>query len=170
VIAQFREGVFVVDINPYDYETGGGYTWKKRPDIVFTPDFVTADKLDSDPFNLSAYVDDYEDDASAAAFGAASGQCFPWAYDHLPDAGNARLVHATVHDPWTGEPYLHAWIERVGRVYDWQSVVRGLGPGARGWGKRKFYAAYRPVDVKIYDYEAARERPWLSHGPGKLVR
>lgn len=100
----------------------------------------------------------------------ADGRCFPWAYENLPDASNARLVHATVHDPWSGKPYLHAWIERVGRVYDWQSVERGMGPGARGWGKKKFYAAYRPVDVKVYDYEAAQERPWLSHGPGKLVR
>jgi hypothetical protein len=69
VIAQFREGIYVVDINPYDYETGGGYTWKKRPDIEFTPDFVTADKLDGNPFNLREYVEEYEGDADDAGFG-----------------------------------------------------------------------------------------------------
>jgi hypothetical protein len=69
VIAQFREGIYIVDINPYDYETGGGYTWKKRPDIEFTPDFVTASKIDGDPFNLREYVEEYEGDADAAGFG-----------------------------------------------------------------------------------------------------
>lgn len=103
----------------------------------------------------------------------AAGQCFPWAYEHLPDAHNARLVHAIVH-PHGGKygdrPYAHAWIERAGRVYDWQSVEQGLGPGQRGWPKKFFYEVYQPTDVHVYDYEDAQLRPWLSHGPAKLVR
>lgn len=86
----------------------------------------------------------------------ACGECFSWAFQNLPDASNARLVHAIVHDPWSGKAYPHAWIERVGRVYDWQSVARGLGPGRRGWGKKKFYAAYRPTQIHTYTYAESR--------------
>lgn len=84
------------------------------------------------------------------------GECFEWAYENLPDARNARLVQATVHDPWSGKPYPHAWIERAGRVFDWQSVVQGLGPGPRGWLRKKFYAAYRPVDAKAFSFDESR--------------
>lgn len=84
------------------------------------------------------------------------GECFDWAYANLPNASNAKLVHATVHDPWTGKAYPHAWIERAGRVYDWQSVARGLGPGPRGWLRRKFYAAYDPIDVATFNYDESR--------------
>jgi hypothetical protein len=60
VIAQFREGIFEVDINPYDYETGSGYSWKKLPDITFDKHFVQVAQLDHDPFNLRLYLEDYE--------------------------------------------------------------------------------------------------------------
>jgi hypothetical protein len=95
----------------------------------------------------------------------ACGLCFPWAYANLPDAANARLVHGVVRHPYDGRVYPHAWIERAGRVYDWQSVAQGLGPGARGWPHRKFYALWQPVDVVTYDYETAQKRPWLRHAP-----
>ena len=166
VLAQFREGIYVIDINPYDYETGGGYSWKKRPDIEFTPDFVTASKIDGDPFNLREYVEEYEGDAdeeAAAAFGAPSvacGLCFEWAYLNLPDASNAKLVHAIVQ-PFGGKfgdrAYPHAWIERVGRVFDWQSVTQGYGPyGPRGWPRKKFYEIYQPIDIMKYDFTESR--------------
>ena len=160
VIAQFREGIYVVDINPYNYETGGGYTWKKRPDIEFTPDFVTASKIDSNPFNLREYVEEYEGDADdvdeLGAYAGACGLCLPWAYANLPDVRNAKLVHAIVHDPWDGHAYPHAWIARAGRVYDWQSVAQGLGPGPRGWPRKKFYEVYQPVDIATYGYDQSR--------------
>jgi hypothetical protein len=41
VVARTPSGdVYDVDINPYRYETGGGYAWRKTPDVVFTPDDV----------------------------------------------------------------------------------------------------------------------------------
>lgn len=86
----------------------------------------------------------------------ACGECFSWAYQNLPDARNAVLIHATVHDPWDGRAYSHAWIERAGRVFDWQSVAQGLGPGRRGWPRKKFYEVYRPIDVETYDYAESR--------------
>lgn len=34
-VVRVVEGIFGVDIDPLKYETGGGYTWKKRPGIKF---------------------------------------------------------------------------------------------------------------------------------------
>jgi hypothetical protein len=95
----------------------------------------------------------------------ACGLCFPWAWHNLPNADNARLVHAVVRHPYDGTVYPHAWIERAGRVFDWQSVTQGMGPGPRGWTKRKFYELWQPVEVAKYDYETAQKRPWLRHAP-----
>jgi len=98
----------------------------------------------------------------------ATGQCFPWAYEHLPDTRNARLVHAIVH-PHGGKygdrPYAHAWIERAGRVYDWQSVEKGMGPGTRGWPRKFFYEVYQPTEIVKYDYVTTHKRPWLRYAP-----
>jgi len=33
-------GIFSVDIRPYVYETGGGYSWQKIPDVVFEAEDV----------------------------------------------------------------------------------------------------------------------------------
>ena len=139
VIAQFREGVFVVDINPYNYETGGGYTWKKRPDITFTPDFVTAERIDSDPFNLQAYVEGYEDEGFGRASKPASarlieerlGRCLgnairtcmvPQHFKGCPEIAfvAARAVERLGHEAIivvgrgrtsTGEIVGHVWVE-----------------------------------------------------------
>jgi len=37
------EDYYLIDIRPHVYETGGGYTWKKIPDVAFTPDDITID-------------------------------------------------------------------------------------------------------------------------------
>ena len=39
-----------VDISPYNYETGGGYTWKKIPDVKFQPGMVDVHQVDYDQF------------------------------------------------------------------------------------------------------------------------
>jgi len=43
--------LYNVDISPYNYETGGGYTWKKIPDVKFESSMVT----------VSDYMLDYDD-------------------------------------------------------------------------------------------------------------
>jgi len=48
-IAKSDEGVFLVDIPPHSYETGGGYCWKKIPGVKFTEDYVVVDLLSHDP-------------------------------------------------------------------------------------------------------------------------
>jgi len=42
--------IFNVDISPYNYETGGGYTWKKITGVTFSKDMVT----------ISDYMLDYD--------------------------------------------------------------------------------------------------------------
>jgi hypothetical protein len=48
-IAAFQEGLYKIDIYPYTYETGGGFTWKKIPDIEFEVSDLTIEQLDRDP-------------------------------------------------------------------------------------------------------------------------
>ena len=55
VIAKFREGVAEIDIPPGAYETGGGYHWKKIPDVVFTHKDIHYGIMDSDPENFDNY-------------------------------------------------------------------------------------------------------------------
>jgi hypothetical protein len=38
-----EEEYYSIDIRPHVYETGGGYDWKKIPDVVFTPDDIEID-------------------------------------------------------------------------------------------------------------------------------
>lgn len=84
------------------------------------------------------------------------GECFEWAYVTVPEQG--RLVHAIVAHPWTKKRFAHAWLEVGGRVYDWQSVVQGLGPGKRGWTRKAFYEAYRPRALRSYTFTEARRQ------------
>jgi hypothetical protein len=47
------EEAFRVDIYPYRYEAGGGFTWTKLPDVVFDNNDIIVDQLDWDDFKLS---------------------------------------------------------------------------------------------------------------------
>lgn len=40
-----KSELYGVDINPYVYETGGGYNWKKRPGVKFSADDVEVFKI-----------------------------------------------------------------------------------------------------------------------------
>jgi len=60
VVAQFREGIYEIDIPYQYYETGGGFTWKKLPDIVFDTSHIVLHKLDSNPRNFKKYIDLYD--------------------------------------------------------------------------------------------------------------
>ena len=57
LICKFKEGVFRIDI-PYSvYETGGGYNWKKLPDVKFDSSHIEIDGIDNNPNNFDQYVD-----------------------------------------------------------------------------------------------------------------
>ncbi len=40
-IALVKEGVYAVDIHYSLYERGGGYSWKKLPEVEFSPEWVS---------------------------------------------------------------------------------------------------------------------------------
>lgn len=59
IVGQFKEGIYEIDI-PYDiYETGGGFTWKKRPDVTFSREDIIIRRLSSDPSEYKDYVDEF---------------------------------------------------------------------------------------------------------------
>jgi len=60
VVGQFREGIYLIDIPYHLYERGGGFNWKKLPDIKFDADYIAIERLDSNPRSLSQYTDEYE--------------------------------------------------------------------------------------------------------------
>lgn len=53
-----RLGVWMVDIHPNVYERGGGYTWRKIPDVQFSEQDITVELLDRDPGAFERYVDE----------------------------------------------------------------------------------------------------------------
>lgn len=60
VIANLADGVFEVDIPPHVYENGGGYTWYKKPNVVFDPRDVVIHQLEK-PMPDEAFVERYND-------------------------------------------------------------------------------------------------------------
>lgn len=57
-----REGVFELDI-PYSvYESGAGFTWTKKPGVVFAAEDVSLFRLSGDPADLWMYVEDLPPD------------------------------------------------------------------------------------------------------------
>ena len=57
VVAKFPNGIFSIDIPPGVYETGSGYTWTKKPGIVFSPDDVDISLITKDLDRWSEYED-----------------------------------------------------------------------------------------------------------------
>lgn len=56
-VAKLDDGIYVVDISPYTYETGGGYCWKKIPDVIFDENDIIINKLSADPEDFQNYID-----------------------------------------------------------------------------------------------------------------
>lgn len=46
VMVLLDDGVYQVDISPYYYETGGGYVWRKKPDVKFSSEMVSFMKVE----------------------------------------------------------------------------------------------------------------------------
>ncbi len=56
-LAKVKEGVFIIDISPYVYERGGGYTWSKILGVIFKPTDIIVSMIDSDPDKLEEYLE-----------------------------------------------------------------------------------------------------------------
>jgi len=57
-IVRTPEGIYEIDIPACVYETGGGYNWKKIPDITFTEQDFVINLIDSDPNVWEEFLDD----------------------------------------------------------------------------------------------------------------
>lgn len=66
VVLRLPSGVWLVDIRPYHYETGGGYSWEKIPDVQFDENHITIDLLSPNPREFREYTGiedfDWDDD------------------------------------------------------------------------------------------------------------
>ncbi len=62
VVAQLSDGVYSVDIEPRTYESGGGYCWKKRAGVTFSPEHIMVDRIDADPSKFEQYIGEAEED------------------------------------------------------------------------------------------------------------
>lgn len=58
VVAKTDEGVFSVDIPWSHYETGGGFCWKKIPDVELTSWDIQIYHISSDPEEYNQYIED----------------------------------------------------------------------------------------------------------------
>lgn len=56
VAAQFDEGVYTIDIPYHVYETGGGFSWKKIPDVRFAPRDMVFYRVSGDPREFDDYI------------------------------------------------------------------------------------------------------------------
>lgn len=57
VIVKLIDGIYSLDIPYQYYETGGGYIWKKKSDVIFTENFVTSNKISSKLEDFNNYID-----------------------------------------------------------------------------------------------------------------
>ena len=60
LVALLDDGVFQIDIPPNVYETGGGYVWKKRADVVFDASVVSMMKI-AEPMDEVTFHQNYSD-------------------------------------------------------------------------------------------------------------
>lgn len=58
-IAKVKEGIFAIDIHHSFYEIGGGFSWKKIPDVKFEPSFVSLYKITADLSEWSEIVEEF---------------------------------------------------------------------------------------------------------------
>ena len=58
VVAKTDDGIYYIDIPYREYETGGGYCWKKIPNVEFDENCVVVDRISSDPDEFENYIGD----------------------------------------------------------------------------------------------------------------
>ena len=56
VACQHDGMTYIIDIPPYVYETGGGYSWKKIEDVEFGPEDIDIEYTSED---FSSYAEDF---------------------------------------------------------------------------------------------------------------
>lgn len=59
VAVKCKEGLFTIDIPYWIYETGGGFNWKKIPDVKFEERDIQFYRVSSDPEEFDAYTENW---------------------------------------------------------------------------------------------------------------
>lgn len=57
VFCKLDDGIYSVDISPYVYESGGGYSWCKKKDVKFEPSDVDIDRITANTNKWDEYID-----------------------------------------------------------------------------------------------------------------
>jgi len=97
--AKFEEGVYSIDIPYHIYETGGGFSWQKIPDIKFEPNDVEFYQVSGDPDEFENYIGVYEsleEDWRKTALGVAASAAIA--------AGMTKLPAPDIHKEPTERP------------------------------------------------------------------
>jgi len=156
-----------------DYVISG---WDAESTVWFNPGALKFERM-VDVQHSCSYDPDLERDLHRYELrvAAACGDCYRWAYQDVRRNGGV-LVHGTVRIPLSKRAHTHAWVERGGKVYDWQTMEAGLSRWARkGWPKDEFYAAMSPTRMTRYEADDAlmafarsrggRESGGIHYGP-----
>ena len=69
----------------------------------------------------------------------------------IDNKGKFKVVHGRVTDKWSGESVLHAWVEKCGLVFDWQTHATK----PEGVERSVFQDHYRPEVHNEYTAEGA---------------
>jgi len=82
----------------------------------------------------------------------ACGDCFRFAFQFVTSKGGT-LKQGTVTHPWDKNSFPHAWVEKGGKVYDWQTIELRK---AKPLSIADFEKTWQPEDVKSYTADEAR--------------
>lgn len=55
-VAKMNDGVYIIDVSPYTYETGGGYNWKKIPNVIFEESDIIIKRISPDVDDYNSYI------------------------------------------------------------------------------------------------------------------
>lgn len=113
---------------------------------------------------------DLFDGSSKPSKKIACGDCFGWSFDTFAKAvgsnENVKLHRGKVLDRWgdtsagKGNFYDHAWIEKDGRFYDWQTSVYSKAK-ADGWSKEEFEDYFQPKEVTVFGNDPGKDLGFL---------
>ena len=87
----------------------------------------------------------------------AVGQCYPFAIEmskkssneEFNDLSKFKVVHGRITDKFSGESVLHAWVEKGGMVFDWQTS----STKPDGIPKADYYDMFQPEPHEEYTAE-----------------
>jgi len=131
-VLRLTSGVWEVDIRPYVYERGGGYTWTKIPDVNFDASDITVNRLSPFPRDFKNFVDaEYQDDDEPDEEDEASEASTPFPVDTIlrhRRSGKLYRVASAPYEAANGRQYQSIVGQRDGSDFGPSRTVE-LGSG-----------------------------------------